>query len=635
MVEQSHTNQKVVFILDHPEDIGEYQKTGNSIEGFHVLIATSPDVCWELESRSIPFKSIEDYWDPEEIYILGMNNYDILDRLCSSIDEILKNNNPLLKRYDLNPALDNFHYLKILHDGITFRIALIQSIIRNEKPDALVTFQFPKIKETFWNSYDMPFNSTENIYAIVMSMKGWSCITRIIIKNDAPIKNRIKESFKQTLFHKFKKEITKYPSFFIPLFSLKNLGPIRTIEMLLYQHRNYFQKSTSLFLLRQEPSWSSIIYQIYKKGYQVVYLPSRIDQENSEVNLDPEIRKTIVDHIRSFALYRDIDYSEIFSHHMILTISTYIASVPQFIGTIEDMINSYYPAAFLCSEKASIVEHIYAHIGKFHHIPVLAWQHGESPSYLPMQVYVELMNSDVHLSYGSGHQKWLRAAPHNHFDCRIDSVGSLILEKIYRKKPVIYENCRILYVTTWYYYNSMYVNCFPLHDNILWAYQKKIIKVLGESTLPVMFKLGTDPNRKSFILNYLQKNYFSTSNISVIQNEKTFLELLDDANIVICDFPSTPLIEAIAAHKTVFVLLESSHLRKEALDPLKKRVYWSDDIDEFVRLIHDYLSGLPIDQHPDINNTEYLEMFGLAKLDGDVSQRALDIIEREIHSFSK
>lgn len=632
MVEPAYTNQKVVFILDHPEDFDEYQKTGSSIEGFHVFIAASPDACWDLESQGIPFKSIEDYCDPEEIYTVGMSNYDTLDKLCTGIDEILKNNNPLLKKYGLNPALDNFHYLKNLHDGITVRIAFIQSIIRKEKPDTIVAFQFPGSKKTCWNSHDKPFDLTENIYAIVMSMEKWPCTIRII-KKDAPLKDLKNQVSLQLLLQRFKKAITKYPFLFIPSFSLKNLGLIRTVKIILYQYRNYFLRSSSLFLLRQEPSWSSIIYQIYKKGYRLVYLPNRIALENSVVDLDPDTRKTIVDRIHTFASYRAIDYSEFFSNHMILTISTYIASVPQIIGTIEDMINSYHPAAFLCSEKGSIIEHIYAHIGKFHHIPVLAWQHGEAPFYLPMQLYVEVMNSDVHLSYGPGHQKWIRAAPHNHFDCQIDSVGSLILEKLYRKKPAINENCRILYVTTFYAYNSMYVNCSLLLDNILWSYQKNIIKVLGDSTLPVIFKLYADPNGTPFIFDYLQKNHFS--NISVIQNEKTFIDLLDDANIVICDYPGTPLIEAIAAHKTVFILLASPDLRKEALDPLKKRVYWSTTIEDFTLMISDYLQGKHIHQYPDKNNTEYLETFGVHKLDGKVAERALNIIERETHSFNK
>ena len=75
--------------------------------------------------------------------------------------------------------------------------------------------------------------------------------------------------------------------------------------------------------------------------------------------------------------------------------------------------------------------------------------------------------------------------------------------------------------------------------------------------------------------------------------------------------------------------MDSPYLRDEALNLLKKRVYWSDNINTFVRIIADFLEGKPPDQKPDINNTEYLEMFGLSKLDGKVAERALGILEAE------
>jgi hypothetical protein len=632
MADPAPTNQKVVFILDHPDDIGEYQKTGSSFEGVHTIIATSPDVCWELEKRGMLFRSIEDYWDPAEIYSLGMDNYRTLDQLCTGIDVILKDNSSLLKKYDLNPALDNFHYLKILYDGITFRIAFVQTIIETETPDILVAYRPRNEEKTGWNFYDLPFDSSDNLYALVLSMKGWTCPTRVLDYDLAKKPPRCRDT-PQSFLLRVKKGVTNFPLLFIPLFSLKNLGLTKTIKMIFYQYRNYFLKSTSLLLLRQEPSWSSLIFQIYQKGYQAVYLPGQIEQETSVAPLDPEIGKIIRERIGSFASYRDIDYSDIFSHHMSLTISTYIAAVPKIVETTESIINSSNPAVFLCSEKSSIVEHIYAHIGKFHHIPVLAWQHGDGPFYPPMQVYVEIMNSDVHLSYGPGHQRMLSAAPHNHFNCTIESVGSFQLEMLRSGKQKMGDKQTILYVTSPFYYNTMYFSAYPVLDNERWSQQKDILMTLGHLPFDSIFKISAGQKRPRFIDEYIVKNHLDS--ITVIRNERTFTEILKDVDIVICDAPETPVIEAIAAGKTVFVLLSSQFLREEALVLLKKRVYWSDNVNDFVRLIQDVLSGVPVDQHPDINNTEYLEACGLHKLDGKVSERALAIIERETHSLKK
>ena len=169
-------------------------------------------------------------------------------------------------------------------------------------------------------------------------------------------------------------------------------------------------------------------------------------------------------------------------------LSAYRNSFPLIVQDLEKRIIADNPVAFLCSEKSSFVEHIYAHIAQFHNIPVIAWQHGDGPFYPPMQVFVEIMDSDVHLCYGPGHQTMLQHASHNHFDCRIESAGSLILEKLYTNPPKPHDPARILYVTTGYYYNNLYVNCYPIPDNILWSHQKTILSALANATIPVDFK---------------------------------------------------------------------------------------------------------------------------------------------------
>ncbi|MHC1630599.1 MAG: hypothetical protein ACXQTG_06605, partial [Methanoculleaceae archaeon] len=48
---------------------------------------------------------------------------------------------------------------------------------------------------------------------------------------------------------------------------------------------------------------------------------------------------------------------------------------------------------------------------------------------------------------------------------------------------------------------------------------------------------------------------------------------------------------------------------------------------ELVDMIRRYFRGEPLDQHPDINNTEFLEQYGLFKCDGKVCERAIEILD--------
>jgi hypothetical protein len=622
--------KKTVFILEHPEDVREYRNICRSIGGTQVLVATTPDACWELEKQHIPYQSIETYYDPHKIYTQGMENYQKVDHLCSDIDAMLWEIFPSLKKIGFLPAKDNFYYVKILYDNLSLRIHLLQTIIFQEKPCRIITFSSStEGQSTTTESQDLPFVFEDNVYTIVARMDGWECQTRQVIRSTGSGKKEIAPSY-FPVPRSAKNFLKRHPGLFIPLFSLKNYGFRKTLQMIFYQLRNSCRSNNSLFLLRQEPSWSSIIFRLYQEGFQIFFLPEKEDIHRTGMILRKDLDEKISDCLLPYATIQNIDISDILIDRFHAIIQNYLEYIPILSGITETLIRKHQPVAFLCSEKATFDEHLSAHIAQSNNIPVIAWQHGDGPFYPPMQVYVEIMNSDIHLSYGPGHQKMLQKAPDNHFNCQIESVGSSILENLYATGSESGNRRKILYVTTGLYYNKLYVNSFPVNDNTQWKNQKEILRVLGTSGIPTIFKLNPDNYENRFMHEYINKNQFNT--ITPVRHEKPFLELLCDADVVICDYPSTPVIESIAAKKTVFVLLSAPYLRDEALTLLKKRVYWSDTIEGFTRMIADYLENRPLDQSPDIHNTEYLEMYGTDKLDGNVAGRALEILKREIRN---
>jgi len=620
---------KTVFILEHTEDVNEYRNLQENISGTHILIAATPYACWELEKQQIPFQGIEKYYDPTEIYTLGMENYPKIDQLCSDIDAVLWGQYPELKKTGFLPAKDNFYYFKILFDNLILRIHLLQVISLKEKPDCVVTFSSSSEASKTDESHDLPFTFEESVYSIVARMPGWSCNTCQVKRSDVSDKNEPVSPHNLTP-RSLKNLLKNHPAFFIPLFSFKNYGLLKTLKMIFFVLRNSLRCNNSLFLLRQEPSWSSVIFPLYQEGFQVFYLPEKEEISRTTIALGNEPDQKLTACIRHYATFQNIDMSEIIYEHFHTIIQYYLQYMQPLKETTERLIRQYQPVAFLCSEKATFNEHLSAHIAQSYKIPVIAWQHGDGPFYPPMQVYVEIMNSDVHLSYGPGHQTMLRTAPDNHFNCTIESVGSSILENLYTTSSGSGDKKRILYVTTGFYYNNLYVNSYPVNDNIQWKNQQEILRALGSLGVPTIFKLNPDQYGNPFICEFIEKNHFD--NITLIRHERPFLDLLNDADIIICDYPATPVIESIAAKKTVFVLLSSPHLRQEALIPLKKRVYWSDNIEEFVRMITDYLENKSLDLKPDIHNTEYLEVFGVHKLDGNVAARVLEILKREMRN---
>jgi len=184
----------------------------------------------------------------------------------------------------------------------------------------------------------------------------------------------------------------------------------------------------------------------------------------------------------------------------------------------------------------------------------------------------------------------------------------------------------VLYATTGYYGNELYVSYeYPVHDNELWATQKAIIDALGNRQ-PAVVKLHPSAKDQEQFEGFIRMRGYR--NLAVAHGaEVTFTGYLEGAGAVIIDLPTgTTLLQAIASGKPVFVLTKYLSFLPEALELLKKRAFCSPDIGEFTGLVTAYLEGKPLGQSPDPKNTEFLEKYGVGKLDGRVSERVLRVL---------
>jgi hypothetical protein len=205
------------------------------------------------------------------------------------------------------------------------------------------------------------------------------------------------------------------------------------------------------------------------------------------------------------------------------------------------------------------------------------------------------------------------------------AVGSCELETMAVGKRPQPGNGVILYVTTGYYSNRLYVSYEePFHDNLLWETQKAIIDALGNRGDTVL-KLNPGATCVEHFHEFIGARGYDR--IQVIPGERTLPELLGEADTVIIDFPHTSLLQAIAAGKTIFVLTRHTLLSEEAMALLRKRAYCTGDLREFTGMIQAHLEGGPVPGNPDRENTEFLERYGVYRLDGGVAGRAVGVID--------
>ena len=257
---------KEIVILEKPGDIRVFLEHAGTVSRNHLLIAVTPDVCWDLDKRGLSYTRMDRYYDPAAIYHQGMENYSGVTDLCSSLDSLFRKNNPLMEKYGLRPARDNFYFIKQLLDNLTLRVLIIEEIIQKEQPLRILFFA----PGTPGGSVrgDFPFGYEERLFALLFKTGSWTIpVSALTCPGDE--RRPVKTSSGTSALTNFSKTLKHYPIVFVPAFTAKNFGLLTALTVKLCQIRNRFRSGNTLYLLREDPSWGSIMPEMYQAGFQV------------------------------------------------------------------------------------------------------------------------------------------------------------------------------------------------------------------------------------------------------------------------------------------------------------------------------------------------------------------------------
>jgi hypothetical protein len=365
---------------------------------------------------------------------------------------------------------------------------------------------------------------------------------------------------------------------------------------------------------------------LWNRGYFLYLLPPFRNTKGT-----PEFSDALFSlkkiNLKSDCYWGTIDYSGIFFASVESLLKQDLYALSEMIGKCEHELMARKPSVLGLAAKTNTFEFIIATIAQHRGLPVISWQHGAYGHHdAPIMLYSEYMNSDFHFSWGQGVTTAMKNDPTNIFPCTDIPIGSYQLERIFFNKTLCSSVYSIVYVTTGYQKNNFYVSFpIPFHDNALWQMQKNILDILGATGKKSVFKLHPGEISRYMFCQYITSRSFK--NIELIINELSFLELMRQSDIVIIDFPSTSLLQAIAARKIIFLVMGTVQLKDEAMNLLKKRVFYCKDTEELKEMLTKYLNGQSLDQNPDPDNTEFLVMYGTHILDGRIPERAIGALE--------
>jgi len=587
---------------------------------------------YELEKQSIPYKIPEDYYQPGDLSVIGKESRSRVHQICKTIDALLLQNRSEVRNLGITPTLFCFHPLTIVMDALTVRIFQIKRLISEIHPHIVTAHSSPDYP---FGAYNIGFDNRESLYGRLLSLNGWQVDVNLL-----PYVPVTKDEARRTtgIIDKYvKKSLMKSDLLYDAAMKRRYFGWSALRQL----GGNLDKKRTSAVCIYGSGyEWFNLIKYLARAGMRIYFLPAELDFS----------RKQIVDEEKQEHLVRELEENLSFRNLFIWDgIDTYPLMKQRIAYLVMDNVNRVASAyeeasrffkkkgisALLTSVKGRAVDHAVCLAAQHNNIPVLNWQHGSAGYYQHHTLeFFDLLTSDIYLAYGEGVCESLgeRAAK---YQAVVEPVGSISLDMLRNKGKKTSPDHNLsqqlslakragkqvcLYATTDYLQNNWYASYDPPpSDNLL--YQTQMVLVRELLTFPELYlilKLHPTPlHRKPPWLSYCQEK----SSLFVVSNEYTFTDLLDYSALIIIDWPSTTLLQAIATNKPVFVVMKHLSLFPEARRMLARRAVCADEPHEIIESLKKYLStGI----YPaDIEDNAFLKAYGTHLDDGHSYERAV------------
>ena len=642
----ANKSKKVIILLENELQVKDYFKLRNKDSIEKKFIALSPFAAYELENEGISYSLIEDFYDENELYELGTDNYAKMESICKMIDAKLKNN--VLKEEDISPALFNFYTLKLIYDSITIRLFQLSRLIHNELPDKLVIYE-STISPINTDDASLLFDNEESIYSHLLNLTGWDVYIETLSEptNWNVSFGKKMDFIERTLKNYLNSLFYNNPSFY----ELATIVKHKKLSELIPFITNIFSRKTgSVLMLGAGYNWNVCTHGFKEIGLNTIYrIPNDIEfwsTKNNNENKKHLLLKVFDDlkenpTFRNFFVHNNVDFFPLIETrlHYLITHFTFVC------------INAYNDSKRILIEKdirvvlastlSTCIQQSFAKAAHSLNIPVIAWQHGNYGYYdQPMVVYKDIAPMDYLFIFGEGVKKKYEKEAKK-YNCTLIPIGSTLLEQLPKgtNQVDIIKNIgdpnkkNVVFVITNYYQNDLYITSPPPYsDNKFWIIQKSVLDIFSKyNEYNFIIKLHpSNRYRELPMRRYVEEK--GIENILFVKNEYTFIDLLSIADIIIMDFPSTTLLQSLTTKKPIIVYDGHDPIDKGARTLLKHRVGCYGHKEEFISAINDYLSTEKVHDDINLDDNRFLEQYGTGHNDESTTERAIIELENILKS---
>ena len=568
-----------------------------------VVVALTPEVCYQLDKVGIKYSIIEDYYDEAKLF---PDRYGFLKNQCrwfKKFDKFLKDNVDVLKAYDLNLASIYLYHIKTrVTDPVIFRSFTLQALFDKLKPSS-VMFVTPTPKKKEFNNY-LGFTD-KSLYAHLIPI----FCDKYSIPFTEMLENKAKKNEYQSRFRRFVlkcKSVLRYASdgfrVLYGFFSIKN-------------------KKDRLNILQLNIAYNGlhVVIDALKQGHNpYILINNRILNfyyfgiKRFDVKIGMNFNDNVVyDWNKIAQLLENHELIEWINEKCSIEVSEIVLpNLKYFVSNVCPKLLAYFKIfiKFYKEEKIDFVLSSYmqsiielAALSAANHykgIKTVCVEHGDDVFENLLWRFKEITDSDICVVTNEENKHNLEnlckqyALPTKIYSSsnrllNILKIGCLRTTK--NKKKFGYN--KIIYLPTLFVWDAMRIDSNDyLSPTRYYKFQKTLIEYFSKKQEYMFVWKGLLQSDAIYnpIPDFIRDNKFNNIQIAT----DMFQNHLLTAGKVICDFPSTGFYESVVAGVPAMSLYHKDFkVRKSAVDDFGNMLKMYSDIPEAIKHIDEFLNS--------------------------------------------
>jgi hypothetical protein len=586
-------------------------------------VALGPSAMYALEMEKIKYVIPEDFYSKADLSDLCLRTHESVEYLCNRLDNEIFIKNSHLRDWMMKPFLFNIFHLTRIFDTLVSRIFMLRSLFKAYR--GYTIFVHTDVRSDL-NRSEIPFADNENIWAELLSLGGWGMEIKFFPKPKM-INGRFAE--KQRVY------IIAFKMFKYSVKAFRRLA--RFIAEIISV--NTTSKGTLIY--RGGEEWRLVIPHLRNDGWAVV--PFRVNTVVPK-DLSSSCAASVIESdsmLMQLFEYAGVLFYPLLKWRLQLIEISGNENLSVISRNMRAAVKRQKIKGVLCTASSDFRDNAINQAARFNNIPVINWQHGfacYNGRISQMNEFKDIMSSSDLFVFGSDIEKGYNSY-YDKFPAKVRSIGSVSLDRIKgllaEKKPEFDDPSpvkSILYATTnycqnnWYFGFSAEYNDRDFYNDQLFIIRalKEIAKKFEEVSITIKLHPSYFYDDPPWI-----NEVALEERIKLIKNEESFTGLLFDHDAVLIDFPTTIILQSIAASKPIFALTRYVDLTDTVKKMAERRIVCQSNVRELLKSLEGYVAGGPYPA--DIADKEFFETHGVNIDDGQSLSRALCGLEEIIN----